>query len=66
MRFAYQGLVMNELKGNEALPYGEEYLMLLGFNTLTKATCFYVTLIFMAFFACVSLLCLKIFHFEKR
>jgi ABC-type multidrug transport system ATPase subunit len=66
MRWAFQGLVLNEFDGNNDLPYENEYIDNLGFDTYTKEQCAPIIIIFTAIFCWFLLLALKFINFEER
>ena len=51
LRFPFQGLVINEFTDNNALPDGELYIDVWGFQDYTKRQCGAADLVFLLFFA---------------
>jgi hypothetical protein len=65
-RYSFQGLVLNEFDGNDALPGADALIDALGFDTLSISTCFAVLVLFLVFFMGAMVLALKYLDFEKR
>jgi hypothetical protein len=65
-RYPFQGFVLNDFKDNSNLPFGQQYLELLGFDTLSQWTCGYVSLIFAIGYAFFSLLPFVYVNHQKR
>lgn len=66
MRFAFQALALNELQQNDKLPVAQQYVDLLGFDSLSKGECLPVLLVFLGFYAVLSYLAIKYLSFEHR
>jgi len=66
-RYAFQGLVLNEFKGNDDLPKASSYLDSMGFNReFSLGGCVGMILIFLGFFAAAFYLALRFVDFEQR
>jgi len=66
MRWAFQGLVLNEFADNSALPYHQIYINNLGFDTYSKEQCAPLVIIFTLIFSVLELVALKYINFEER
>lgn len=66
MRYAFQGLVLNEFDGNSKLPLGGFYISNLGFEDISKESCAAIMVGFMAGMGLMVFLALKFVNFEKR
>ncbi len=66
MRFAYQGLVLNEFSGNTELELSSHYIHQLGFQSLDKGSALIIVIIIGIAMAYISYLCLYYFRFVKR
>ena len=66
IRFGYQTLVVNELDGNNQVNYSQEYLNMMGFESLSISQCWPIIFIFDAIFVIGAIVCLKYMNYEKR
>ena len=66
MRWAFQGLVLNEFENNSDLPLGSQYISNLGFQNQSKGDCAAIIVGFVAGMCSFVLLALKYVNFEKR
>ena len=67
MRYAFQGMVMNEFQHNDDLPLYQNYLDNLGFDeNFSVKGCAAMLPLFLLFGAMCSLLALKFIDFEER
>lgn len=66
LRYAFQALTLNEMRGNPDLDRGEDFIEELGFDTIDRDTCVGLILLFTAFFATALLLALKYINYEER
>jgi ABC-type multidrug transport system ATPase subunit len=67
MRFAFQSLVLNEFQGNsDDLPDGDDYIDMLGFNTISKTECVCLLIVFFILHGLSSMFTVQYFNFEKR
>eukprot|EP01039_Chlorochromonas_danica_P003350 gene3350-3673_t len=66
MRFAMQGLTLNEFQDNSDLELGDSYIDQLGYQDLSKTQCAAILLPFICFYAGMFLLMLKFVDFEER
>ena len=66
MRWAYQGLVLNEFDGNTDLPLGSQYISMQGFQDQSKEDCAAILFGFIVGMCLSVLMALKYINFEKR
>ena len=66
MRWAFQGLVLNEFDGNTHLPLGSQYISMLGFQDQSKGDCAAILVGFIVGMCLSVLIALKYVNFEKR
>lgn len=66
MRYAFQGLTLNEFHHNGDLPDSGSYISQLGFDTLSKTDCASILFFWMLFYGFIFLLALKYINFEER
>jgi hypothetical protein len=66
LRFSFQTLCLNEFLDNSNLPYGESYIVTLGFDDYTKDQTSGVPVVFVIFFAISFFLALKFINYENR
>lgn len=66
MRYAFQGLVLNEFHDNPGLTEASTYLDNLGFNDLTKTDCAVILFFWVLFYGVIFLAALKFINFEER
>lgn len=65
-RYSFQALIRNEFDNNPDLPLGAVYIDNLGFESLTKETCFSLQILMLITYAVSGLLALKYLNFEER
>jgi hypothetical protein len=65
-RYAFQGLVLNEFDGNADLPANQQYINILGFDTLDKSQCAAILPAFIVLHAGMAYAALHYVNFEKR
>jgi hypothetical protein len=66
MRYAFQGLTLNEFNYNWGLSQNGAYITELGFQTLNKTDCAVLLVMWVVFYAVIFLLALKYINFEER
>jgi hypothetical protein len=66
MRYAFQGMVLNEFQDNSDLPEGHDYIDQLGFDFISIGGCFALILLFVALTAWAHYLALVYIDFEDR
>ena len=66
IRYAFQGLVLNEFYDNHNLIYGQNYIDLLGFGDISKESCGAIMVGFVAGMGLAVFVALKYVNFEKR
>ena len=66
MRYAFQGLTLNEFHQSGDLPDSGSYISQLGFDTLSKTDCASILFFWMLFYGFIFLLALKYINFEER
>jgi ABC-type multidrug transport system permease subunit len=66
MRYSFQTLVLNEFEGNDELPLGDQYISLLGFESLNIDQCISVLFLFVVVYSVSFLLATKYLNFEER
>lgn len=66
MRYAFQGLVLNEFSGNEDLPLASTYIHNLGFESLNSGKALIILLVFLCIMSIISYLTLYYIRFERR
>ena len=59
-------MVLNEFKGNQDLPLGDEWISTLGFNSLDEFQCGWFLAILILLTCMVNLLAVKYANNEKR
>ena len=65
-RYAFQGLVLNELQDNDDLSLSHSYISELGFDNLSVSGCTAILLIYLVCFAISFYLALRFIDFEQR
>ncbi len=66
MRYAMQGLTLNEFRDNSDLPLSDGYIDQLGYEYLTKSQCMGIMVPFVLLYAGLFLASLKFIDFEER
>lgn len=66
MRYAFQGLVLNEFQTNSGLPNSQNYINELGFNGFNTTQCAGYLFMFVIIYGLVFLVALKYINFEER
>jgi hypothetical protein len=66
MRYAMQGLSLNEFKDNGDLPNGDGYIDELGFQHMNKTECAFIMIPFIILYSSLFLAALKFIDFEER
>ena len=65
-RYAYQGLVLNELQDNNDLSLSHSYISELGFDNLSVTGCTSIILLFLIFLGVCFYMALRFIDFEQR
>lgn len=67
LRYAFQGMVLNEFKDNDKLPLGDLLVdNMMGFDTINQTECACYIFIFTFIYGIISYLVLKYVSFEKK
>lgn len=66
LRYAFQGLVLNEFADNDDLPLGDELIRKLGFGIMTLEGCVGLMFVMLGFFALTLYIALSYVDFEQR
>jgi ABC-type multidrug transport system ATPase subunit/ABC-type multidrug transport system permease subunit/uncharacterized membrane protein YhdT len=66
IRYAMQGLSLNEFQDNSDMTLGDSYIDQLGYQHFNKTTCAGIMIPFIAFYALIFLAALKFIDFEER
>ena len=66
LRYAFQGLVLNELQNNDDLTESHSYISELDFDTISVSGCTAIILIFLGCFAISYYVALRFINFEQR
>lgn len=66
MRYAFQGIVLNEMSGNDQLALGSYYIHQLGFESIDKGSCLLVLMAMILVLGYISYLTMYYCRFEKR
>ena len=66
IRYSFQGLVLNEIKNNDALPSGSAYIENLGFHTLGLEACFFIMILFVIVLLLLQYVILRTINYENR
>lgn len=66
MRYAFQGMVLNEFSGNDNLSLGSSYIHDLGFESIDKGSCLIILVVMIFVIGYISYLTMYYFRFVKR